>query len=232
MNPSLPSVEQPEVATQTLVEAPKKARVLGVTELYDKTYPTLEVSEKVKAMIGSTISKPFTLLIYGLRKHGKTSFCMQLCKELAQNYQVFYNSFEEGDCLTMQEAIKRVNMHEVAGKFFLGDRLSFRQLMERLKKSRDQIVVLDSRDYMNLTTQQWVKLTGTFRRKSFILICWEQGGLPQGKYARDISYMVGAITHVKDFEAKTVGRYGNPEKPYRIAAKPKADYTGTLFENQ
>lgn len=231
MNPNPPSVIEIE-SPAPLVAANKKARVLGVEELCKKTYSTLEVSDKVKLMIGDNIAKPFTLVVYGKPKNGKTSFCMQLCKELARQYQVFYNSFEEGSSKTIQEAVRRVDMHEVAGKFFLGDRLDFKQLMERLKTSRDQIVVIDSRDFMALNTRQWIRLTGTFRRKSFILICWEQAGGPAGKYAKDISYMVGAITHVKDFVATTHGRYGNPEKPYRIAGKPKPSYANTLFENQ
>jgi hypothetical protein len=101
------------------------------------------------------------------------------------------------------------------GNLLIGDRLDFKQLMAKLKTCRAKAVVIDSRDYMGLTIKQWIKLTDTYKNKSFILVCWEQSGKPAGKYAKDIEFTVGVVTHVKNFVAHTRGRYGIP-KPYTI----------------
>lgn len=183
-------------------------RTLGVSQILNKEYDSTPLNDKWKAALGD-IGAPFKWLVFGHPKNGKTSFVLQFCKEAAEFTKVYYNSMEEGDSKTMQQALIRVNMAETKpGRFMLGDRDSFKEMVEKLKKNRAQIVVIDSRDYMKLTTDQYKILTNTFKRKSFIIICWEQNKKPLGKYAKDIEFMVDIVTHVCRFTALTNGRYG------------------------
>lgn len=132
------------------------------------------------------------------------------CKMMALlGFKVYYNSMEEGDSKTMQEAMIRVGMGEITnGKFILGDRDTLQEMIEKLEKNKAHLVVIDSRDYMKMTTDQYKQLTTRFPRKSFIIICWEQSGKPLGKYAKDIEFMVDMVTHVADHIALTNGRFG------------------------
>lgn len=156
-----------EETSQVLVEAPDGGRIMSVGTLLKKEYKTLsEASEKLKAMIGQEVGDPFYQMIYGHPKNGKTSYTLQLVHELCKIGRVLYNSYEEGDSITLQQAMKRAKLDEVEPKqLLIGDRLNYRQMMERLRKSSAKFVVIDSRDYMGLTFKQWTKLTTTFKKK-------------------------------------------------------------------
>ena len=231
MNPSNEAkpTEQPDEG-RSLVPVNDKGRSFGLGHILNKQYKTLQSpSDKLQAMLGEEIGDPFSQLIYGLPKNGKTSYTLQLTKELAMIGKVFYNSAEEGDSLTFQQALERVKMDEIPkGNLIIGDRLDYKQLMAKLKTSKAKFVVIDSRDYMRLSTMQWIKLTITYKSKSFILICWEQSGKPAGKYAKDIEFTVGIVTHVKNFVAHSRGRFGIP-KPYTIWAGAKRSMNAGLF---
>lgn len=136
---------------------------------------------------------------------------LRFAKYLASNFgKVFYSSIEEGDTKTTQDAMLREGMGEIPdGKFMLGDQYFFNDLLEYLKGgNRGKFVFIDSRDYMKLTAQQYIKLITLFPNKSFIIICWEQAGKPAGKFAKDMQYMVDVVVHVHDFKATCRGRFG------------------------
>ena len=57
--------------------------------------------------------------IWGKSGNGKTSFVLQLCKQLARYGKVAYDSLEEGSSLTMQNALVRVGMGDVGSNFVL-----------------------------------------------------------------------------------------------------------------
>lgn len=195
---------------------------LGVMALLQKQYHSMELPPEWEQALGQ-ISDPFRWLVFGLPKNGKTTFLLKFCQALSLKYKVYYNSSEEGDSKTMADAIRRAGFNEDnGGKFILGDRDSFDEMVLKLRKNKAKIVVIDSRDYLKLTTDQYKKLTHLFPKKCFIIVCWEQSGKPLGKYAKDIEFMVDMVTHVSDHVAITNGRFGAqlkfdiwPEKPSR-----------------
>lgn len=182
---------------------------LGIKGFLSKTFATYQLPEIWVQAVGE-ISDPFTWLVFGKPKNGKTSFLLQFCKAMClSGVKVYYNSMEEGASKTMQDAFIRLDMSSIPdGLFTLGDRDTFAEMIDKLKKNRARVVIIDSRDYMKLTTDQWKKLTTMFPKKSFVLVCWEQSGKPLGKYAKDIEFMVSMVTHVKSFTAYTNGRFG------------------------
>jgi hypothetical protein len=184
-------------------------KVLGVTYMLARKYESSPLSPEWIAALGE-ISRPFRWLVYGHPKNGKTTFLLQFCKDATQWAKVFYNSMEEGDSKTMQQAMQRVGMADCKpGKFLLGDRIHYPMLIARLSRPNSgDIVVIDSRDYINMTTDQYKKMVARFPKKSFIIVCWEQSGKPLGKYAKDIEYMVDMVTRVHDHVAVTNGRFG------------------------
>jgi hypothetical protein len=142
---------------------------------------------------------------------------MQVSKMLCnQGNTVLYNSCEEGDSKTIQDAFIRQGMDEVKGKFFLGDNLSFNDMCDYLDKPRrPNTVIIDSLDYMHLTQQQYKKMVARFgKRKNIIVVCWgDETGKdfmePDDYHARKIKYMVGGLVLVKNFIATSRGRYGS-----------------------
>lgn len=185
------------------------ARTLGISQIMNKKYHTLDFSGEWLDTFGAP-SDPFHCLVFGHPKNGKTTFMMRFAKYLTGFGKVFYSSIEEGDTKTTQDAFIRERMDEIPhGKFMLGDQFQFTDLVEYLKgRNRGKFVFIDSRDYMKLTAQQYIKLVTLFPRKSFIIICWEQAGKPAGKFAKDIEYMVDMVVHVHDFKARVRSRFG------------------------
>jgi hypothetical protein len=200
------------------------ARTLGVNQIINKQYETFEFCGEWADTFGHP-SKNFQMLVYGKPKNGKTSFMMQFAKYLAINHgKVFYNSVEEGDSKTIKDALERCNMTDVPdGRFMLGDRYFYRQLVEKLQmRNSGRFVFIDSRDYMQLTSHQYKKLREHFPNKCIIIICWESAGKPEGKYAKDIEYMVDIVCHVRDYKARVRSRFGGGQEFVIWNRKPKA----------
>ncbi|MCO5229585.1 MAG: hypothetical protein M9958_00375 [Chitinophagales bacterium] len=181
---------------------------IGIMAMLQKQYHSMDLPQEWEDALGQ-ISDPFKWLVFGLPKNGKTTFLLKFCQAMSLNYKVYYNSSEEGDSKTMQEAVIRAGFTQAnASRFILGDRDSYQEMIEKLRKNKAKIVVIDSRDYMKLSTDQYKKLVTLFPKKSFIIVCWEQSGKPLGKYAKDIEFMVDMVTHVSDHIATTNGRFG------------------------
>lgn len=193
------------------------ARTLGVSQILNKQYKVLEMSDEWKNYIG-TLPDPFSMIVIGQPKNGKTSFVMRLCRHLADYHKVFYSSLEEGDSKTIQDALILANMQDVVGSFFLGDGYTYADLWEKLDKPRSpKIIVIDSLDYMKLTFEQWKKLNKKYPNKSWIIICWgkyssKEFAIPDDYFGRKIKYQVGTVVRVQDFIVETRGRYGSTEK--------------------
>lgn len=195
-------------------------KTLGVKDIMKKNYKVFDIEEPWLSSVG-LLSKPFSMLVFGLPKNGKTSFIMQLCKYMTKHGKVYYNSAEEGDSKTIQDALKFCKMTDTPdGKFVLGDRDTYPDMVSKLKKNRAVIVVIDSVDYMYLTADQFKELIKLFPNKSFIIISWEKARQPKSQAARDIRHMVGSVVHVRSFTAHIEGRYGGNE-PFVIWDKKK-----------
>ena len=90
----------------------------GVRELLSMKFETLAFEGTWYDAFG-TPERRGVWMVWGNTGNGKTSFVMQLCKELCRFGRVAYDSLEEGACLTMQNTLKRFNMQEVNRRFLL-----------------------------------------------------------------------------------------------------------------
>lgn len=183
-------------------------RAIGVTEFLAREFDCYEFEGRWKNSFGLP-EKNFTMLVYGRPGNGKTEFCIQFAKYMAGFTKVHYNSYEQGISKTLQDALRRNNMQEVAGKITFGNKENFSELMERLRnRNSAKVVFIDSRDFMKLNADQYKELVTAFPRKSFIIICWESARKPKGEYAKAIEFMVDIKVHVTDFKAHFRSRFG------------------------
>lgn len=205
------------------------SRALGVTEFLAKRFETFPFTGRWADSFGQPETN-FTALIYGASGHGKTEFCIQFAKYMASFGKVYYNSFEQGVSESLQTSLRRNNMQEVSGKIIFGNRESFLEMFDRLKRRNSpQIVFIDSRDFMHLETEQYQLLVTTFPRKVFIIICWEKNGKPKGEHAAAIEYMADIKIKVKNFIAMPSGRFGGNE-PFIIWERKKPVPAQTSLE--
>jgi hypothetical protein len=189
-----------------------RQKAVGMSDFISKEFKTYAFTGEWAAQFGEPETN-FSVLVFGHRKQGKTEYCVKLSKYLAGFGKVYYNSFEQGYSKSLQDALKRNDMLKVAGKVIVGIKETVPQMMSRLKQRNSaRFIIIDSRDYINLTAAQYRELREAFPRKAIIIICWETSGKPAGKHAQDISYMVDAIVHVRDFVAHPTSRFGGNEK--------------------
>jgi len=181
---------------------------IGITDFYDKTYKELEFDGEWLASFGKP-EKNFKCCVYGASGNGKTEFVIKLTKYLARFTKVYYNSFEQKFSKSLRDAIIRNCMKEVTGKVIFADGESVAEMKRRLsKKNSPGAIVIDSRDYMNLTMEQFKELIEAFPAKCFIVICWSEGTKPKGDHAKAIEYMCDVKIFVKDFKANMRSRFG------------------------
>lgn len=183
-------------------------RAIGVKAFIEKNFNVYEFEEEWKLAFGKP-EKNFKMCVYGDSGHGKTSFCVKLAKYMAQFARVYYNSFEEGISKTLQDALVRENMMDVQGRVVFGDKESYDEMIARLKRRNSpRVCFIDSRDYMDLTTDQYKGLIKLFPNKCFIIICWSKNDKPRGEYGKSIEYMADIKVLVKNYIATPRSRFG------------------------
>jgi DNA polymerase III delta prime subunit len=199
---------------------PRKKSIIGVNEFMRLEYDRLELSPRWAATLGR-MPKNASGLIWGESGNGKTSFCLALAKELAGSYgdksvaNVLWWSAEEGHEASLQDAIGRVGMQEVAGKISFAEDTGFADLCEILsRKNSYKCVFIDSLDYMKLSVAEFKELRRLFPNKMFWMVAWG-GKNPWNEHARKIRYMCGYKIRVVEFKAFPVSRFGG-NVPYVI----------------
>lgn len=192
---------------------------IGVTDFYDKKFSELNFTGAWLDSFG-TPERNFKALVYGGSGNGKTEFMVMLGKYLATFTKVYYNSHEQKHSKSLQMAVIRNNLKEVAGKIIFADGEPFDEMVSRLKKRNSPgAIILDSLQYMNLTANQYKQLVQMFPRKIIIVVSWEQANKPQGSHAEAILYMVDVKIRVKNFRAEFRSRFGG-NKDFIIWDKP------------
>ncbi|MES2730077.1 MAG: ATP-binding protein [Pseudomonadota bacterium] len=197
---------------------PKKPlpRLVGVHSVLKNKYKIIGLTEEWVKFIGQP-EENFKMIVYGKSGSGKTTFVMLLCKALAMLGKVYYNSSEEGEGKSIQDAFIRCDMGSLEkSSFMLGDRHTFSEMLQIIGMKRGpRIVVIDSLQYMKLTKDQYKILIESFPKKAFIIISWSKGDVPEGVHAQGIEYMVDIKTYVKDGVAVSRSRFGATE-PFQI----------------
>lgn len=195
-------------------------KTIGVFQLDQKTFDTYNFDGEWKKHIGNP-EKNFSCIIYGESGNGKTDYCVKFAKYLSQFTKVLYLSHEEGISKTIQEAFARNKMKEVSGKVILAEKATVDELIEYLKRRNSPgVAIIDSLDYMRLTTDQYKLIREACPRKAVIIISWSKAGLPKSQYGKDIEYMCDIKIHVKQFKAYPKSRYGGHD-PFVIWDKTK-----------
>jgi len=193
---------------------------IDINKLLAMKYRTYNLNNEWIKYIGE-VERGFKMLVYGLSGSGKTTFVMKLCKELAMQGKVYFNSIEQGNAKSLQNVAAYCNMQDIPkGKMVIGDRDNFETMKLKIKSNKAVFIVIDSLDYINLTTAQYKELIRLFPSRSFIIISWAEGDKPKSQYAKAIEYMADIKTYVNKGVAISRSRFGNTEPCY-IFNKPK-----------
>lgn len=188
------------------------ARALGVTEFLSKIFECLPFTGAWKNFAGEPENN-FSMIIYGKSGNGKTEFAVMFAKYLTAFGKVYYNSFEQGHSKSLQDAIKRQDLKEVAGKIIFAHKERYEEMVVRLKKKKSpRIIFIDSVQYIRLTVDQWHELRSLFPRKMFVMIAHAKGDEPDGYHAQKIEFDVDIKVLVKGYQAWPKSRFGGNQE--------------------
>ena len=163
---------------------------------------------------GEKWSKPFgepadnaSWFISGASASGKSSFVMQLGKELCKYGLVLYLSYEEGVNQSFQRRMDYLKMDEVQGRFRVVTDDTYEELVARLRKPKSpKFVIVDSFQVSEWSYAQALELIRRFPRKCFIFISQEKKSAPMGSDAIRLRYICDMKVRVMGYKAYCQGR--------------------------
>ncbi|MDR1938278.1 MAG: ATP-dependent serine protease [Tannerellaceae bacterium] len=158
--------------------------------------------------------------VSGFSANGKSSFCMQLVRELASlGMKTAYFSWEEGTGLSFQNTIRRAGWAEVNRNIVVEDEIiaivDFDKWMK--KHSRVKVIIIDSLQKWDLKKSDVVALRGKYRDKLFVFISHvKDNGKPDGAVATLINRDALLKIWVEGFRAISKGRLFGPVGYYTV----------------
>jgi hypothetical protein len=165
--------------------------------------------------------------VWGNSGNGKSSFVMQLCKELCRFERVAYDSLEEGDSLTVKQSLQRNGMKECGRRFSLLNAEKMDDLKVRLDRRKSyNIVVIDSFQYTQMSYRDYIRLKERYRGKLLIFVSHAKGCLPRGGAAESVMYDATLKIWVEGFKAFSKGRFIGPTGVYTIWDEGAKRYWG------
>ena len=185
-----------------------------------RAYSPKEIAAKkwITLPWGEQWSEPFgfpaenaSWFISGASAQGKSSFVMQLGKELCKYGPVLYMSYEEGVNQSFQRRMDYLNMHEVHGRFRVVTDEPIDELAKRLAKPKSPKFIIVDSFQVGCWDSGWsyysaVALMKRFRRKCFIFISQEHKSEPMGKPAVSLRYICDMKVRVMGYKAYCLGR--------------------------
>ena len=195
-------------------------RAYTYEDLARKKYKTLPLKGGWKEHLGE-IERAGSILIYGDSGHGKTTYALQLMRELCQGEKVLYNSLEECGSLSLLTNLERTGLKQYKNKYLVcGEPLD--KLIQRLSRPQQpKIVFIDSVQacFRGQKATAYHDLILQFPQTLFIGISQMSKGMPKGAVAEEFYWFCQDRILVKDFKAyiDKTRTGGNELEPYIIS---------------
>ncbi|MEX6627542.1 ATP-binding protein [Tenacibaculum pacificus] len=204
-------------------------KAYNVKQLLSKKFDLLDFEGKWQTSFGQPC-RQFSMIIMGPSGSGKTELAIQLSKYLTNFGKVAYNSIEQGFSHTLQMAMERNNMEQVANKFTILDKEQLPELTDRLRKQRSpDFVIIDSLQYLRATKQEYFDFKNEFYpKKGIIFISHQDGNEAKGALAKDVWYDVDIQVPVEGFRGVPKKRLNGGGVPYIVNAERAAVYHGKI----
>lgn len=180
-------------------------KALSVTDICRKSYETLPFEGAWLEAFGCP-ERTGTWIVWGQSGSGKSTFAVQLCRELSRFGKVLYDSLEEGTGLTFRNKIAQLQDVE-RGRFQVVSE-TMEALKERLAKRRSaDFVVIDSFQYTGLDYRSYLEFRKAHAGKLLIFISHADGKFPSGRAAKSVMYDAALKIWVEGYRAFSKGRF-------------------------
>ncbi|NPD91681.1 hypothetical protein [Xylanibacter muris] len=201
-------------------------RALTVNEVLNRKRHTFPFSGAWADAFGQP-ERTGVWFVWGNSGNGKSSFVMQLCKELCKYDRVVYDSLEEGDSMTMHQSLLRHGMNDVGRRFNLLDAEPMEELQERLSRRKSwNIAVIDSFQYTQMSYRDYIRMKEHNKEKLLIFVSHAKGRAPRGSAAESVMYDATLKIWVEGFKAFSKGRFIGPTGEYTIWNEGVEKYWG------
>ena len=165
--------------------------------------------------------------VWGNSGNGKTSFVMQLCKELCKHGRVAYDSLEEGDGLSIQNSLKLHGMSTAGNRFQLLNCEPLKELEERMNRRKSpDFYVIDSFQYIQMTYREYIRFKEAHRDKLIIFTSHAEGRNAAGRAARSVMYDASLKIWVEGYKAESKGRFFGKVGKFIIWQEKADEYWG------
>lgn len=202
-------------------------RALSVNDILSKQYELIEFEGEWYQAFSKPENKG-VWFVWGNSGNGKTSFILQLIKELCRHYRVVFDSLEEGDGHTIQKAFQREGMSTASRKLIVTSE-SMSELDKRLSKRKSpEVAVIDSYQYTELSFKEYLRFKRKHPDKLLIFVSQADGKRPMGRAAVSVMYDASLKVWIEGYKAFSKGRYIGPNGgTYTIYKEGAALYHGT-----
>jgi hypothetical protein len=206
-------------------------RALSVKDVEGMRKRTLPLTGAWADMLGHP-ERTGVWFVWGQSANGKTSFLLDLSKELCKFGRVAYNSREEGASLTMQNAMRRHGMMSVNRRFQLLDE-PMKDMGERMSRRKSpDFYIVDSFQYCQMSYKQYIEFKEAHKDKLVIFVSHAEGSAPEGRAAKAVRYDASQKIWVEGFVAHSKGRYIGPLGKYVIWRDQAIEYWGETYLTQ
>lgn len=201
------------------------SRAMSVKELLKMKRNVLDFEGEWRDAFG-TPERCGVWFVWGQSGNGKSSFVMNMCKELARFGKVVYDSLEEGFSLSMANTVERFGLLDSNGRISI-DCCSMDELSEKMsrRKSAD-FWVIDSFQYSQLSYKSYIRFKEAHPDKLVIFISQADGKRPSGRAATSVMYDSALKIYVEGFRAFSKGRYIGPKGYYTVWEEGARKYWG------
>lgn len=201
-------------------------RALTVKEVLSKKRQTFPFDGKWAEAFGRP-ERTGVWFIWGRSGNGKTSFVLQLIRELCKYDRIAFDSLEEGDSLSMRDKLVRHGLLEVGNRLHLLDAEPMDALSERLSRRKSyNIVVIDSFQYTQMNYRQYIHLKEMHKDKLLIFLSHASGTSPRGSAAVGVMYDATLKIWVEGYKAFSKGRFIGETGEFTIWDEGAARYWG------
>lgn len=162
-------------------------------------------------------------IIYGKSGQGKSSFSLQLAREMdAMGLRVLFLTLEMGTCADFQADLRNVGIRNGVSRMTFADNCTVDELDDYLCKQRSaDVVFIDSVQYFErqcgATSESIIRLRKKYPRKIFVFVSHVDGKEVEGKTAYDVKRDSYKRIYVEGWKASYIGRgKGGPRGYYVV----------------
>lgn len=144
----------------TIDESPQ---VMSVDQVKSRKYNTVNLAPKWRELLGD-ICLPTHFFVYGSGGSGKTSFTLLFTQHLANlGYKILYVAGEQFDTPPFTKLLNQLNIAA-------GENYKIVPKLETLNPADFDFVILDTKDSLEIDTQEFLGLKNQFNEQSFIVV--------------------------------------------------------------